>query len=220
MTDTETDVPTTLKADTPDYRRRAVWHVDEPARVDLDGNYSIMGDRVVVDLIRAAEHDPWEILWVTVSGRRILINEQIGRSNAKHLHSGRGLTGAPTWVQRLAAGYLAQCEAERLGHEPDVVLIHEDNSGAVYLTRAGETWSIGPIAPDVAGHGVKDADAWLRGCHWKPSEGDGQVPASRDKLNHIATWSAGRLTIHYDEYARPVAGAGGQIYLGLGKVAD
>lgn len=94
------------------------------------------------------------------------------------------------------------------------VSIHEDSSGAVYLTRDGVTWALGPVTPDMYGQAARTAWAWCAG-DWEPNEGDGQTRADDTDLTLIATWhTVGSLLIETDQHGEPVAGAGGRAYLG------
>ncbi|KAA2247171.1 hypothetical protein F0L68_40350 [Solihabitans fulvus] len=99
--------------------------------------------------------------------------------------------------------------------QTECVEIHEDNSGAVYLTRGGECWALGPVTPDMEGRAASDARGWVEG-EWGPNEADGQRPADLDGLDHIATWTADGLVIGHGDTGELVAGAGGAAYLGVG----
>ncbi|MFJ5984396.1 hypothetical protein [Lentzea sp. NPDC092896] len=94
--------------------------------------------------------------------------------------------------------------------------IHEDNSGAVYLTRGSETWGLGPVTIDMKARAADDAQGWANN-DWEPNEHDGQVRADLTGLEHIATWHPGGMVIEHDHHDNPVAGAGGASYLGLDR---
>jgi hypothetical protein len=92
--------------------------------------------------------------------------------------------------------------------------IHEDNSGAVYLTRGEETWALGPVTRDMYGQAADTARAWAED-EWEPNEGDGQHRADLDDMDHIATWRPAGLVVIANDVGTPMAGAGGSLFLGL-----
>jgi len=100
----------------------------------------------------------------------------------------------------------------------DSILVYEDNAGQVYLTRGeGEpVWYHGIVTPDREGTFEDDAKGWHEG-DWEPGEPNGQSLVDGLKgLEHIATWTPeGGVQIHYNNAFSPVAGAGGQAYLGI-----
>lgn len=93
--------------------------------------------------------------------------------------------------------------------------LHEDNSGAVYLTRDGNTWSLGPVTPDMDGAFCEDAAGWANGA-WEPNEQDGgQLPAELDdELVHIATWTEAGIIVHRNQWGELPGGGGAESYLG------
>jgi len=94
------------------------------------------------------------------------------------------------------------------------ITIYEDNAGSVYVERAGEAWDIGPVTTDLQGAAATTAAAWHAG-DWEPNVDDGQTRARIDDLPIIATWTPVGLSIEYDDNGDPVAGAGGQAFLGI-----
>ena len=98
------------------------------------------------------------------------------------------------------------------------IKIHEDNSGAVYLTGLG-SWHLGPVTPDLEGKAAELAGQ-LHSGEWTPSEEDGQTPVDPEHVastcDLIGTWTVDDgIEIGRDEYGRPIAGAGGARFLGL-----
>ncbi|MEV7675038.1 hypothetical protein [Streptomyces sp. NPDC088752] len=102
-------------------------------------------------------------------------------------------------------------------HDIDArVQVWEDNAGGVYLKLAGEktAWSMGPVTSDREGKFAADAEGWHAG-EWRPGEHDEQPTESTEGLEHIATWSeADGVEIVTRPNGDPVAGAGGQAYVG------
>jgi hypothetical protein len=94
-----------------------------------------------------------------------------------------------------------------------IVGLYEDNAGAVYVGKDGETWGLGPVTADMAGEFAQLAAAWASG-DWEPNEGDGQVPADLDGLVHIATWIPGGIFVEKNDHGERLAGAGGDAFIG------
>jgi hypothetical protein len=92
------------------------------------------------------------------------------------------------------------------------VQIHEDNSGAVYLTKAGQTVALGPVTPDLAGLAGELSRQWTDG-DWEPEYQDGG-PYDLAQCTLIATVTSGVLAVVYDQYG-PAAGGGGELFLGV-----
>jgi len=105
----------------------------------------------------------------------------------------------------------------------DSILLYEDNAGQIYFTRGeGEpVWQHGPVTPDLEGKFKEDAKAWHEG-DWEPGEHNGQsLVDGLDGLECIATWtSEGRVQIRYNNAFSPVAGVGGQAYLGINEYGE
>lgn len=68
---------------------------------------------------------------------------------------------------------------------PPTVTLYETNSDSVVISNGSESWSIGPVTPDLAGHFYQDAVSWLR-IDWEPNEADGQTPAPTEGLTAVA----------------------------------
>lgn len=96
----------------------------------------------------------------------------------------------------------------------NIVKLFEDNSGAIYLQRDGQTWGIGPVTFDMLGRFASDAAAWVAG-EWEPSEEGGQVLAKDVGLDHIATWTSAGIRIEtYPHGSDLIAGNDGESYIG------
>lgn len=118
-------------------------------------------------------------------------------------------------IRSVDAGELAVLFARSAGNDDLLVFIYEDNSGAVYLSPGGSSygWPLGPVTPDMYGAAARDAAACSTG-DWTP--GDDLIPASVKDCTLIATCPPGSgLVVERDRNGNPVAGAGGQRYLGI-----
>lgn len=103
-----------LPSTTLTYRREDFWTVDWPATINASGE-RYRPAQVRVELTRNAEHEPWRVLWVLVTGPNIKNDGTEGvLTREGGCWTARDWTEAPQRVRALAAESLADAERERL----------------------------------------------------------------------------------------------------------